>query len=48
MSARDEYIPSMLIDNTAPPRRCSRCNVVCPGVFYVNAAGKTLCAKCRP
>ena len=47
MSRRDEYVPSISISNTAPPRRCDRCGNEIAGVFYVRDT-TILCAKCRP
>lgn len=48
MSERDEYIPSMNVSNTAPPRVCERCQKELHGVFYVNHKNMVLCARCRP
>ena len=47
MSKRDEYIPTVSVSNTDPPRQCSRCLLLISGVFYVRK-GKVLCATCRP
>lgn len=58
MSERDEYVPTMNVDNTAPARTCDRCQQGTGPVFYVrqvyphDATGhvrsETLCARCRP
>ena len=47
MSERDDYIPTMNIDNTAPPRICADCGRAIYGIFYVNGQ-HILCKRCRP
>ena len=47
MSEHDDYIPSMNIDNTAPPRICAECGRAIYGIFYVSGQ-HILCKRCRP
>ena len=47
MGERDDYIPSMNIDNTDPPRICAECGRAIYGIFYVNGQ-HILCKRCRP